>query len=175
MAIEYVDFVDRNTFEAFERKQRAHVGIPLISIRQSDGTPQPNKQQTLRYTLPIEHPTTTEIICRITDQADKTGITPIDKAEAGRRGFNVNAPTSPRLPPEKPRPSMITVPDVVGLTEDEAKKTIIGAGLQTGRTVREVNPRIPLGNVIASKPPGGTTVKVLARVILTVSSDSVDP
>lgn len=63
-----------------------------------------------------------------------------------------------------------TVPDVVGLTEDQAEETLKNAGLKAG-TVRTVSSNsVTLGNVISQSPAAGTTVSSGSAVALAVSA-----
>jgi serine/threonine-protein kinase len=63
-----------------------------------------------------------------------------------------------------------TVPNVVGLTEEEAKAQIVEAGLAVGETLREESDTAAQGTVLAQDPAAGTLVPGSAQVILTIAS-----
>lgn len=56
MVKEFVIFATRAEFDTFVAKINTQQGYPRTGNRASDGVPQPTKAQTLRYTIPEEHP-----------------------------------------------------------------------------------------------------------------------
>jgi serine/threonine-protein kinase len=66
-------------------------------------------------------------------------------------------------------PSTVEVPDVVGLTQEDASRRIRRADLRP-RTQRESSTRVPAGNVIRTDPGPGATIERGSRVTLLVSS-----
>jgi serine/threonine-protein kinase len=64
----------------------------------------------------------------------------------------------------------VDVPDVVGMTLEEAQTAIEDAKLKVGRVDRETSDEIPEGEVIDQAPVAETTVDAGSKVNLTVSS-----
>ncbi len=64
----------------------------------------------------------------------------------------------------------VTVPDVVNLTEDRARRALEEAGLEVGRVDRRENPDVEEGIVFAQDPPPEQVVEEGAPVNLTVSA-----
>jgi serine/threonine-protein kinase len=67
---------------------------------------------------------------------------------------------------------MIVVPDLVGLTQAEAKKVLAAAHLKVGQVVPQ-NSDQPPGQVLAADPPPGQQVPINTAVTLTVSNGRV--
>jgi serine/threonine-protein kinase len=67
----------------------------------------------------------------------------------------------------------VLVPEVVGLTEDEAKRMLREAGFQV-RVDEQASPDVPEGNVINSSPPPGTPLNQKTTVTLIVSTGPED-
>ncbi|MGC9054586.1 MAG: PASTA domain-containing protein, partial [Candidatus Hydrogenedens sp.] len=65
--------------------------------------------------------------------------------------------------------SKVTVPDVVGKTEAEARSLITSAGLVVGSITREYSDTVPAGKVISQNPPAQTQVNSGSAVNLVVS------
>ena len=63
----------------------------------------------------------------------------------------------------------INVPNVVGMTEEEAKNTITAAGLKVGEVIEDYNDIIPKGSVISQNPTVGTLVDPDTAVNLVIS------
>jgi len=63
-----------------------------------------------------------------------------------------------------------TVPDVVGLTEDQAEETVKNAGLKVGRVKTINSTSVTLGNVMSASPAAGTIVSSGSAVDLNVSA-----
>jgi len=66
-------------------------------------------------------------------------------------------------------PSTVEVPDVLGLTEDDAKRRVRRAALRPV-TDRESSTRVPEGTVIRTDPGSGTAIERGSRVTLIVSA-----
>ncbi|MCC3771932.1 Stk1 family PASTA domain-containing Ser/Thr kinase, partial [Streptomyces sp. UNOC14_S4] len=66
-------------------------------------------------------------------------------------------------------PARTEVPNVVGMTLDEAKKKIQAAGLTVGETVTQFSTETPLGSVLATDPKPGSERRPDSPVALTVS------
>ena len=95
------------------------LGLPRVGRRQSDGKLQPNKQQTVRYTAPVEHPNKDAptpdnrllaVIDSRAEAADRTGQTVVDEKGAKDRGFLPEADVTPTTPGPGPRVSPTTRP-----------------------------------------------------------------
>jgi eukaryotic-like serine/threonine-protein kinase len=71
-------------------------------------------------------------------------------------------------------PDSVTVPDLVGMTRDEARDALVDAGLQLGDTRQEASSSVEEGRVINSEPRGGQSVEPGSRVNLIVSSGEAD-
>ena len=67
-------------------------------------------------------------------------------------------------------PESIAVPDVSGLTQEEANKKITDAGLSVGTVTTESNDTIESGKVISSSPSKGASVEKGAKISLVVST-----
>ena len=65
---------------------------------------------------------------------------------------------------------MISVPDVVGLTQSEAEAAIIAASLSIGTVTTENSSTVPAGSVIDQAPASGSEVTLGSEVDLVVSS-----
>jgi len=74
--------------------------------------------------------------------------------------------TSPQQPPSQSK--LVSVPDVVGLSQDAAEYDIKDAGLQVGEVRKKKDPE-RAGVVIAQSPEKGKQVSAGSRVTLTVS------
>ncbi len=62
-----------------------------------------------------------------------------------------------------------SVPNVVGLRQDEARRQLEAAGFQVGRVLRAEGRRGPPGTVVEQRPNAGTPAPRRARVDLTVT------
>lgn len=71
-------------------------------------------------------------------------------------------------------PDGAVVPDVVGLSEAEARATVEEAGLELVGVSEEEAADVPAGVVLRSEPAGGTTVEPGSGVALVVSSGPSD-
>jgi serine/threonine-protein kinase len=71
-------------------------------------------------------------------------------------------------------PEAVEVPNVVGMTQDQAASALEGAGLASG-SVDEVNdPSAAAGDVVATDPAAGASAAPGSRVNLTVASNLAD-
>jgi serine/threonine-protein kinase len=70
-------------------------------------------------------------------------------------------------------PKQVTVPDVVGMTEDEARTAITDAGLKIGNVAPQPDPA-PAGEVIAQDPSANSTENKGSAVDLVVSTGPSD-
>jgi RHS repeat-associated protein len=66
-------------------------------------------------------------------------------------------------------PVMVTVPSVVGMTQDAAQSAIIGAQLAVGTITSGYHDTIPPGSVITQDPAGGSSAALGSSVNLVVS------
>ncbi|MCZ6753892.1 MAG: M36 family metallopeptidase, partial [Gemmatimonadetes bacterium] len=66
-------------------------------------------------------------------------------------------------------PGLVTVPDVVGLSQGEAGEVIVAAGLVVGAVTTENSNTVPAGDVISQNPTGGTQVLPGSDVDLVIS------
>jgi hypothetical protein len=69
----------------------------------------------------------------------------------------------------------VTVPALVGLTEDAARVAIAGAGLTVGPVTQENSSTVPAGIVLAQAPAEGTAASPASPVALVVSAGPTDP
>jgi hypothetical protein len=104
----YLEFNNKSEFDEWEKRQRVRLGLPLIGVNQSEGKPQPTKQQTVRYTDSIDHPTNNKVICIIDDKADKESRSEFDGDEAKKRGWKEDSPNT--RPREERETGPITLP-----------------------------------------------------------------
>lgn len=74
-----------------------------------------------------------------------------------------------------PEEKMIAVPDVTGLTLDDAKKQIVDAKLKVGSVTEKNSDSVEEGKVMYQSVKGGTEVKEGSGVNLTVSKGSATP
>lgn len=65
---------------------------------------------------------------------------------------------------------LVTIPSVVGMTEQQAINAMENAGLNKVRTTYSCNNTVTQGNVLAQTPPAGEVISSQAYVRLTVSS-----
>ena len=66
-------------------------------------------------------------------------------------------------------PSLVTIPDVVGLTQSAAEVAIVAAGLSVGTITTQSSKTVPAGSVISQAPEAGTEVTPGTEVDLVVS------
>ena len=64
----------------------------------------------------------------------------------------------------------LTVPNVVSLTQQDAEKSIVAAGLEVGDVTREASDTVPEGNVISQSPKALAQAKEGDQVDMVVSS-----
>jgi ribosomal protein S11 len=67
-------------------------------------------------------------------------------------------------------PDMVTVPNVTGLTEANARSSVEAVGLIVGTVSTANSDTVPAGNVISQEPGGGSSVSRGSSVSLVVSS-----
>jgi RHS repeat-associated protein len=67
-------------------------------------------------------------------------------------------------------PQIVSVPNVVGLTQAAATTTITGAQFALGTVTQSSSTLVPTGNVISQNPPSGTSVAQGSLVNLVISS-----
>ena len=71
-------------------------------------------------------------------------------------------------------PALVTVPDVVGLSEAGAEAAIVGSGLTVGGLATATSDTVPAGDVISQNPTAGTSVAPGAAVDLVLSRGTDD-
>jgi serine/threonine-protein kinase len=71
-------------------------------------------------------------------------------------------------------PSEVSVPSLLGLTEQEAKDALTAAGLTLGTITQGTSPTAPLGKVIESNPETGTYATSGSVVDLIISNGKVE-
>lgn len=71
-------------------------------------------------------------------------------------------------------PESVTIPQVSGKTEQEARQLIKDAKLQAGSTITQTSPDVKKGVVIETKPGEGEKVDVDSNVDIVVSSGTVE-
>jgi|CXWL01.1.fsa_nt_gi RHS repeat-associated protein len=69
-------------------------------------------------------------------------------------------------------PAQVTIPNVVGLTQDAATTALTSAGLMVGTITQQASSTVPAGNVISQSPAAGVSVVSGSVVSLVVSSGS---
>jgi beta-lactam-binding protein with PASTA domain len=67
-------------------------------------------------------------------------------------------------------PGTVSVPDVVGLTQNAAENALVNAGLVVGPISTASSDVVPAGRVISQEPAGGASVAPGASVALVISS-----
>ena len=77
-------------------------------------------------------------------------------------------PPAPR-PTPSPTPPPVAVPEVRGLTQDDATGAIVDADLRVGELLRRYNATVPNGRAVKTKPAAGTLLAPRTPVKLTVS------
>jgi serine/threonine-protein kinase len=85
---------------------------------------------------------------------------------ASGRSVPVDTPITLFVSTGKPK---VTVPNVVGLTLNDALVQLQTAGL-TPQTTRQASPTVPIDSVISSDPPGGASIAKGSVVKLVISS-----
>jgi len=93
--------------------------------------------------------------------------------QAPSAGASVSAGTAVDLAVSR-GPQPVTVPDLSGLTAEEAQTALAGVGLALGPVTEEASDTIPAGQVIRQAPLAGTSVVPGSSVNLTVSSGPVN-
>jgi hypothetical protein len=116
------------------------------------------------------------------DDADLAEFTSAHAARESRADFNDDgvvdavdydvfvaalAGIEPGLPPG---PAPVTVPDVVGLTQQEASTAIMTAGLVVGSMTQQSSATVPAGSVISQNPLAAMSVEAGSDVNLVVSN-----
>ena len=71
--------------------------------------------------------------------------------------------------------SDVSVPNVVGMTEDAARSSIVAAGLTVGSTSIQIDQVLPKGSVFAQTPAGGSLVATGSAVDLVIIDDGNQP
>lgn len=79
------------------------------------------------------------------------------------------APEEPEPAPEEPEIAMVSVPDFVGYTEEEARERAKEAGLEI-RIRNEQSDDVPEGDVMDQNPDSGTQVEEGATIELVISA-----
>jgi len=105
-------------------------------------------------TIPDFNPTGATIIT-VAFEVSTHGTTTID---------NICIGTSGCVPPP-----LISVPDVVGLTQSAAEAAIVAANLSVGTITWQTSATVPAGSVISQYPDAGTEVNLGTKVNLVVS------
>ena len=72
-------------------------------------------------------------------------------------------------------PPLLTVPDVVGLSEAAADTALIAAGFVTGTITTATSPTVPAGTVISQSPAAGASAALGSAVALVVSTGPPPP
>ncbi|MDY2776461.1 MAG: Stk1 family PASTA domain-containing Ser/Thr kinase [Streptococcus infantarius] len=71
-------------------------------------------------------------------------------------------------------PASVNVPDVVGTSLADAKKSLTSAGLKVGKTKEIYSDTVPAGHVVRINPAAGSSKKEGSRVDIYVSSSELD-
>lgn len=88
----FLEFENLAQYTSWHDREKTTRGYPIIGRRLSDGVLQPDKQQTVSYSDPIEHPDKDSrgddrIIAAIDRTADTIGETEITEEEARGKGW----------------------------------------------------------------------------------------
>ncbi len=67
-------------------------------------------------------------------------------------------------------PEPVSVPDVVGMTQNEAESTIVAAGLSVGNISHQCSDTVPEGHVVSQDPTASTSVAPGCSVDLVISN-----
>lgn len=87
----------------------------------------------------------------------------------GHASFDTTTAQSPELTIDFTAPALLTVPDVVALTQAAAALAIVAAGFTVGAVTSANSPSVPAGSVISQDPLGGTMAPPLTDVDIVVS------
>jgi len=123
-----------------------------------------------------------------TQAADKQGIElqehrqDNDKFPAGQI-YLTDPRTGETVPKDKPivqvwvsnGPKMLVVPDVVGMSDTEARRKVAEAGFVPGGTLSEYSSAVKAGNVMRQSPPSGQRQEPLKPVDIVVSLGPEQP
>ena len=113
---------------------------------------------------------TTNSSCGTADNGKVLGQDPSGGASA-RTGSSVALSTCGAPPPPPPPPPVtVTVPDVLGLTQQSATTSLQAAGLTSTSTTNSSCGTADNGKVLGQKPLGGVTVRKGINVALSVCS-----
>ena len=63
----------------------------------------------------------------------------------------------------------VTVPDIAGLSEEQARDTLVGAELEWGSPGRDYSDTVPAGSVISATPAPGSSVRVGTAITAVIS------
>nr|WP_300337304.1 Stk1 family PASTA domain-containing Ser/Thr kinase [Actinomyces sp.] len=63
----------------------------------------------------------------------------------------------------------VTVPDIVGLSEEQAREALVGAELEWGSPGRDYSDTVPAGSIISAAPAPGSSVRVGTAVSAVIS------
>lgn len=63
----------------------------------------------------------------------------------------------------------VTVPDIAGLSEEQARDTLVGAELEWGSPGRDYSDTVPAGSVISATPAPGNSVRVGTAITAVIS------
>ena len=96
------------------------------------------------------------------------GKTEIVNLHLDRTTFEVLEPFKPG--PES-EPQMVVVPDLAGLTENEAAGKLRDVGLSLGAVTSQPSPQAQVGRVLAQKPSAGSSVPRGASIDIFIGSD----
>jgi hypothetical protein len=67
------------------------------------------------------------------------------------------------------RPLMVVVPDIAGMTQDEAIVALAAVKLAIGAVTTETSETVPVDEIISQSPAAGTTVQARSRVAIVKS------
>jgi hypothetical protein len=132
---------------------------PLCYQWEKDGAPIPGAI-TPSFTLPAVQPSDAgSYTCVVTNIAG-----PVTSAAA------VVSMATPGEGEGEGEPGMVTVPDVVGQSQELATTSILGAGLTIGTVEQLCSNTLAAGSVISQAPSAGASVATESAVLLSVSS-----
>jgi hypothetical protein len=98
----------------------------------------------------------------------QAGKTEIVNLHLDRTTFEVLEPFKPGPGPE---PQLIIVPDLAGLTQDEAAAKLRDVGLSLGAVSSQPSPQGQIGRVLAQKPSAGSSIARGASIEIVIGSD----
>jgi eukaryotic-like serine/threonine-protein kinase len=105
-------------------------------------------------------------------QQTQAAAQPVTEQVAGQISTQGSAPAQARKPDQKPGPAskLVPVPDLWGMSFEEAKAALSGVGLLMRMTAQQHSATVPEGSVLSQDAPPGFKAQPGATVAVTLSS-----